>query len=78
LAISRDPQDLNFVGALGRSHYRLGRFEEAERVFRSLLERQPKRPFTHGAQAQALLAQGRADVALETLKIEPIEVFGTV
>jgi TolB-like protein/Tfp pilus assembly protein PilF len=77
LAISRDPKDLVYVEGLGHVYYADGQFEEAERIFRSVIELQPKRPFTHQYLTTVLLAQGKANAALEALRQEPEEISRT-
>jgi tetratricopeptide (TPR) repeat protein len=53
---------------VGRSHYYARRFDEAERVFRAVLEMEPGYVPTYLALARLYMAMGRLEEALPTLE----------
>jgi tetratricopeptide (TPR) repeat protein len=70
--LRRDERATVEVG-LGRLYERLGRFEDAERVYRAAVERLPERTDARSGLARALLLSGRAEPAIDAFN-ELLEV----
>ena len=73
MSLERDRSTLSRTNVLAEILYHASRFADAESTLRSLLERQPDRPYIRAWLSRALLAQGKAEEALETLEQEADE-----
>jgi Flp pilus assembly protein TadD len=58
-AKKREPEKESIREALGIAYFRIGRWEEAEREFRTLLELSPVNDYAHYALGRSLEKQGR-------------------
>ena len=58
-AKKREPEKESIREALGIAYFRIGRWEEAEREFRTLLELSPVNDYAHYALGRCLEKQGR-------------------
>ena len=58
-AKARDPEKASIREALGIAYFRIGRWEEAEREFRKVLDLSPVDDYAHYALGRALQKQGR-------------------
>jgi tetratricopeptide (TPR) repeat protein len=68
VALGVDPLNPYVIYNMGANYYGSGRFAEAEVVWRELLTRFPDFPWTHAALAATLLAEGKAEPALEIVQ----------
>ena len=59
-AKKREPEKESIREALGIAYFRIGRWEEAEAEFRTLLELSPVNDYAHYALGRTLEKQGRA------------------
>ena len=59
-AKKREPEKASIREALGIAYFRIGRWEEAEAEFRTLLELSPVNDYAHYALGRTLEKQGRA------------------
>lgn len=69
-ALERDPLNFNLVDGIAENYYRTGRLAEAEQILRSHIEREPRSGWSRAMLSRVLLVQGKADVALATLREE--------
>ena len=65
----REPQSRSIREALGIAYFRLGRWQEAEAEFRTLVELSPADEFAHYALARALANQGKRKEATPHFKL---------
>ncbi|GAB4244014.1 MAG: hypothetical protein Kow00122_00240 [Thermoleophilia bacterium] len=68
-ARTREPTKGSIREALGRAYYMLGRWEEAEREFRFLLELSPTNDYAHYCLSRVLSKLGRRHEAAAHLKL---------
>jgi Flp pilus assembly protein TadD len=59
----REPAKASIREALGIAYFRLGRYGEAEREFRAIVEMAPTEPYAHYALGRCLDKLGRAEEA---------------
>jgi len=64
-----EPTSRSIREALGIAYFRIGRWEEAEAEFRTLVELAPADEFAHYALARALVNQGRREEATPHVKL---------
>ncbi len=69
-ALERDPLNFNLVDGIAENYYRTGRLADAERILSAHIEREPRSAWSRAMLSRVQLAQGKADVALATLREE--------
>jgi len=69
-ALERDPLNFNLVDGIAENYYRTGRLTDAERILSAHIEREPRSAWSRAMLSRVQLVQGKADVALATLREE--------
>lgn len=69
-ALERDPLNFNLVDGIAENYYRTGRLADAEQILTAYIEREPRSAWSRAMLSRVLLAQGKADEALATLREE--------
>jgi Flp pilus assembly protein TadD len=64
-----EPTSRSIREALGIAYFRIGRWQEAEAEFRTLVELSPDDDFAHYALGRALVNQGRREEAMPHIKL---------
>src|SRR5438093_10538757 len=64
-----EPRSRSIREALGIAYFRIGRWAEAEREFRVLVDLSPSDDFAHYALGRALVNQGRRKEAIPHIKL---------
>lgn len=69
-ALERDPLNFNLVDGIAENYYRTGRLADAEQILSAHIEREPRSAWSRAMLSRVQLVQGKADVALATLREE--------
>jgi adenylate cyclase len=69
-ALERDPLNFNLVDGIAENYYRTGRLADAKQILSTHIEREPRSEWSRAMLSRVLLVQGKADVALATLREE--------
>jgi putative PEP-CTERM system TPR-repeat lipoprotein len=67
-ALSKEPEQAQFMALLGAAHLAIGNFGQAEQQFQSILARNPADPAATRLLAETRIRQQRPRIALETLQ----------
>lgn len=69
-ALDRDPLNFNLVDGIAENYYRTGRLADAAQILGAHIEREPRSAWSRAMLSRVQLVQGKADVALATLREE--------